>query len=84
MVEYVATIPFCKDFWDDVLSKVSRFYLTWILPLIFEEITSTPCIDAITAEVVKKETTPCNDVAPTELIQEEFSCYNEAPTEMVA
>ena len=54
MVEYVATIPFCKDFWDDVLSKVSRFYLTLMLPLIFEEITSTPCIDAITAEVVKK------------------------------
>ena len=51
-----------------------------MLPLIFEEITSTPCIDAITAEVVKKETTPCNDVAPTELIQEEFSCYNEAPS----
>ncbi len=79
----MATIPFCKDFWDDVLSKVSRFYLTWMLPLIFEEITSTPCIDAITAEVAKKETTPCNDVAPTELIQEEFSRCNEAPTEVV-
>jgi hypothetical protein len=82
---YVATIPFCKHFLDDVLSKVSRFYLTWMLPLIFEEITSTPCIAAnFTPEVVKRETTQFNDQAPnaTKLIQEELSCCSEAPTEV--
>lgn len=34
---FVVQVPFFRKFWDDVRSTVRKFYLKWMLPLMFDE-----------------------------------------------
>ena len=35
---FIVQVPFSQEFWDDVRQAIQRFYLTWMLPAIFDDV----------------------------------------------
>ncbi|KXJ10512.1 hypothetical protein AC249_AIPGENE18775 [Exaiptasia diaphana] len=74
---FVVQVPFSKSFWEEVRQTVRQFYLTWMLPIIFQEVIdetgmaddTQPTQMTVDYEMTKKESKDiADDRQPAQMI----------------